>query len=147
MTRDEAIEALVDGFRRDLESQYDRLAKKYLAGNGTEARFQQYASCVADYFNLPKEELLSRKTRKREFSYARKLFWFICRTGKTALPYSFAAIAEKSGGFDHATVVYGVRTANDELLEYDAAFRHDAKAVVKNLDYELIKEGKRWTIK
>ena len=46
MTKAEAINALVDGFRRDLEESYDRLAKKYLAGNGTEARFQQYASVI-----------------------------------------------------------------------------------------------------
>lgn len=147
MNREEAIEALVDGFRRDLEQSYDRLSKKYITGNGTEARFNQYAYCVADYFNLPKDELLSRKTRKREFSYARKLFWFICRTGETALPYSLSAIAEKSGGFDHATVLYGIRTAKDELLEYDAAFLFDSKAVIKNLDYTLEKEGKKWTIK
>jgi chromosomal replication initiation ATPase DnaA len=146
MTKNEAIDSLVEEFRRDLEESYDNIRRKYITGNGTRARFEYYASIVSEYFNIPKDTLLSKSTRKREYTYARKLLWFICRTGKTSIPYSFSALGENTGGYNHATVLYGIRTT-EELLDYDNTFRFDAKTVISSLEYSLEKQGRKWTIK
>ncbi len=83
---------------------------------------------VCDYFNITREELLS-KTRRRNIVQARQIAMYLSRN---LLNCSLSTIGEELGGKDHATVMHACSTVTD-LMSTDRGFRKYVNDIEKML--------------
>ncbi len=101
---------------------------------------QRIKELVEDYFNLD----LSEKTRKRNIVHIRFLYYNLAYNHASD-GMSLTAVGKTIGGFDHATVLYGLRQYKN-LYEFDRAFRNRINPFLNEVEEELNKnsiEGKR----
>ena len=101
---------------------------------------QRIKDLVEDYFNLD----LSEKTRKRNVVHIRFLYYNLAYNHASD-GMSLTAVGNTIGGFDHATVLYGLRQYKN-LYEFDRAFRNRINPFLNEVEEELNKssvEGKR----
>lgn len=101
---------------------------------------QRIKELVEDYFNVD----LSEKTRKRKIVHIRFLYYNLAYNHASD-GMSLTAVGQTIGGFDHATVLYGLRQYNN-LYEFDKLFRKRINPFLNEVEYELSKstiEGKR----
>lgn len=86
------------------------------------------ACTVADSCGLTVAQMLTR-CRKRELASARQiLFWMLRRL--TDMTYNDIADAL---GFNHSTVIYGVRKV-DDLMSIDRAFHDNVNRIRKTIE-------------
>lgn len=83
---------------------------------------------VCDYFNISKDEMLSR-TRKRNIVQARQIAMYMSRN---LINCSLSSIGAGIGGKDHATVLHACTTVSD-LLATDKVFRQYVSDIEKTL--------------
>ena len=86
----------------------------------TETKVNFILKKSATAFNTTVEKLKSR-TRERNIVYARHISRKIIYEQMKGV-LSFEAIGERTGGYDHSTVIHSVRTANN-LIETNKEFR------------------------
>ena len=101
---------------------------------------QRIKELVEDYFNLD----LSEKTRKRNVVHIRFLYYNLAYNHASD-GMSLTAVGNTIGGFDHATVLYGLRQYK-HLYEFDRAFRNRINPFLNEVEEELnisSIEGKR----
>lgn len=65
---------------------------------------------ICDIFNLSIDEFTS-KNRERKLVIPRQFFYFFCK--KILLKISLNKIGEHAGGYNHATVLHGIKTINN----------------------------------
>ena len=85
----------------------------------TEIDINRVQQSVCDYFNISREDLLS-KSRKRQIVQARQIAMFLSRN--LISNCSLATIGQEIGGKDHATVLHACTTVSD-LMSTDKVFR------------------------
>ena len=85
----------------------------------TEIDIDRVQQSVCDYFNISREDLLS-KSRKRQIVQARQIAMFLSRN--LISNCSLATIGQEIGGKDHATVLHACTTVSD-LMSTDKVFR------------------------
>ncbi len=99
-----------------------------IGDKGRELSIGQVQQVVCDYFNITKEEMLSR-TRKRNIVQARQIAMYMSRS---LINCSLTAIGAESGGKDHATVLHACSTVAD-LMVTDKAFKQYVSDIEKTL--------------
>jgi chromosomal replication initiation ATPase DnaA len=83
---------------------------------------------IAESFGID-EKKLTQKTRVREVVDARYFyFWYLRQVSKN----SFQDIGEMCGGYNHATVIHGTRTA-ETLMKVDREYKFKAESALTNL--------------
>ncbi|MGN0191426.1 MAG: helix-turn-helix domain-containing protein, partial [Candidatus Cryptobacteroides sp.] len=97
----------------------------------TELTIQGVQKAVCDYFNISREEMLS-KTRKRNIVQARQISMFVSRN---LINCSLSTIGSETGGKDHATVVHACATVAD-LMSTDKMFRQYVTDIEKKLSLQ-----------
>lgn len=85
----------------------------------TEINIDKVQSAVCEYFNLTREDLLS-KSRKRQIVQARQIAMYLSRN--LISNCSLATIGAEIGGKDHATVLHSCVTVSD-LMSTDKVFK------------------------
>ena len=93
-----------------------------------EISIAQVQQVVCDYFNISKEEMLS-KTRKRNIVQARQISMYMSRN---LINCSLSAIGAETGGKDHATVLHACSTVTD-LIATDKVFKQYVSDIEKVL--------------
>ena len=63
---------------------------------------------------------ISKKSRLRDIVHARYLYFTLCRENTMA---SFKKIADSLGGFNHATVLHGVKCFKETIIAYDKHYK------------------------
>ena len=92
---------------------------------------QKIKELVEDYFNLD----LSEKTRKRNVVHIRFLYYNLAYNHASD-GMSLTAVGQTIGGFDHATVLYGLRQYKN-LYEFDKPFRRTVNPFLNEIEEEL----------
>lgn len=85
----------------------------------TEINIEKVQSTVCDYFNISREDILS-KSRKRQIVQARQIAMYLSRN--LISNCSLATIGAEIGGKDHATVLHACTTVSD-LMSTDKVFK------------------------
>ena len=93
-----------------------------------ELSIAQVQQVVCDYFNISKEDMLS-KTRKRNIVQARQISMYMSRN---LINCSLSAIGAETGGKDHATVLHACSTVTD-LIATDKVFKQYVTDIEKVL--------------
>ena len=93
-----------------------------------ELTIQGVQKAVCDYFNITREEMLS-KTRKRNIVQARQISMYMSRS---LINCSLSTIGTETGGKDHATVLHACTTVAD-LMSTDKTFRQYVADIEKSL--------------
>tara|TARA_R110000751_G_scaffold26901_3_gene71529 strand:+ start:9546 stop:9959 length:414 start_codon:yes stop_codon:yes gene_type:complete len=71
---------------------------------------------VCREFNVTKEDVIDKRSRKREFAFPRHIMMFI---GQIVFEkYTLKKIGSKFGGYDHATVLHAKKAVLD-IISYD----------------------------
>ena len=91
-------------------------------------RTKRIKELVEDHFDVD----LSSKTRRRTVVHCRFLYYH--------LAYNHSSEGQTVGGFDHATVLYGVRQY-ENLYKYDKSFRNRFDPFLRTIDEELSKSS------
>lgn len=94
-----------------------------------EVTIDKVEQVVCDYFNISKEDLLS-KSRKRNIVQARQLAMYMSRN--LISNCSLSTIGTELGGKDHATVLHACTTVSD-LMSTDKIFRQYVTDIEKLL--------------
>lgn len=94
---------------------------------------QRIKELVEDYFNVD----LSEKTRKRELVHIRFLYYNLAYHHASD-GLSLTAVGKTIGGFDHATVLYGLRQYKN-LYEFDKPFRRRFNPFLNEIEEEINK--------
>ena len=92
---------------------------------------QRIKELVEDYFNVD----LSEKSRKRELVHIRFLYYHLAYH-YAADGTSLTAVGNTIGGFDHATVLYGLRQYKN-LYEFDKPFRRRVNPFLNEIEEEI----------
>ena len=92
---------------------------------------QKIKELVEDYYNVN----LSEKTRRRHVVHFRFLYYHLAYNHASD-GYSLDAIGKTLGGFDHATVLYGIKQYKD-LYEFDKRFREMVNPFLNELEQEM----------
>lgn len=93
-----------------------------------ELTIDKVQNVVCDYFNISKEELVS-KSRKRKIVQARQIAMYMTRN---LINCSLSVIGAEIGGKDHATVLHACSTVSD-LMSIDRVFRQYVTDIEKML--------------
>ena len=93
-----------------------------------ELTIAQVQQVVCDYFNISRDEMLSR-TRKRNIVQARQIAMYMSRN---LINCSLSSIGAEIGGKDHATVLHACSTVTD-LISTDKVFRQYVSDIEKAL--------------
>ena len=141
----EAIETLVSEFRERLIANHEMMHKTAAEEGSAPLRFRNIAQRVADYFGLDVEKLLSRETRLSEYVRARQIIYWLTREELMNLPYSLNKLGELMGGFNHATILNGLRRF-DEDMEYERSFKIDVNNITRPMGFEVVKKGQRFKL-
>lgn len=110
------------------------LAKEALASilpeNNVENNFEisNIQRVVAEYYRVP-VEMLSSKSRKKEFVYPRQIAMYLTRT---LTNHSFPKIGKDFGNRDHTTVMHAIDKINKHL-EFDVNLKKDIDKLIKKL--------------
>jgi hypothetical protein len=96
-------------------------------------RTNRIKELVEDHFDVD----LSSKTRRRTVVHCRFLYYHLAYNHSSE-GQSFASVGKTVGGFDHATVLYGVRQY-ENLYKYDKSFRNRFDPFLRTIDEELSK--------
>lgn len=92
---------------------------------------QRIKELVEDYFNVD----LSEKVRNRELVHIRFLYYNLAyHHAEDGM--SLTAVGNTIGGFDHATVLYGLRQYKN-LYEFDKPFRRTVNPFLNEIEEEL----------
>lgn len=92
---------------------------------------QRIKELVEDYFNVD----LSEKVRNRELVHIRFLYYNLAyHHAEDGM--SLTAVGKTIGGFDHATVLYGLRQYKN-LYEFDKPFRRTVNPFLNEIEEEL----------
>lgn len=83
---------------------------------------------VVDYFDITREEILS-KTRRKDISYPRQILMYLLRE---ELDLTYPTIGSVLGGRDHSTVMHA-HTKIKETLEYDAPLEQEIRTLRNRL--------------
>jgi hypothetical protein len=86
---------------------------------------------VENHFNIN----LSIKSRERTLVHSRFLYYHLAYNYSSD-GYSLAKIGKTLGGFDHATVLYGIKKYKD-LYEFDKRFRQMVNPVIEIVNSQL----------
>lgn len=97
----------------------EMVTKKIIGDTTVELSIDKVQSAVCDYFNITREDILSR-TRKRQIVQARQIAMYLSR--KLVPNCSLSSIGAEIGGKDHATVLHACTTVGD-LMATDRLFR------------------------
>jgi chromosomal replication initiator protein len=92
---------------------------------------------VCQYYTLDFYEL-TEKTRKRNIVFARQMGMVICREYSPQL--SLNNIGDYLGGFDHTTVIHGVRAISN-ILATEPEMMKQKNDIVKLINSNLMIEG------
>lgn len=84
--------------------------------------------CIADYFNLPVEQLTGKR-RDRRTAVARQIAMFLLRQEGN---YSFSEIGRELGNRNHATVVYGCQKISSEI-RVDSKLSHQISEITDRI--------------
>ncbi len=95
-----------------------KVIDKFVKSTPKEITIEYIQKVVCDYFNIPHDKINS-KTRKREIVQARQLAMYFA---KNFTKSSLAAIGNKCGNKDHATVLHACKTVRN-LTDTDKNFR------------------------
>ncbi|MDZ7371193.1 MAG: chromosomal replication initiator protein DnaA [candidate division KSB1 bacterium] len=88
---------------------------------------------TADYFHIP-DDLLRAKTRKQEIVMARQIAMYLC---KQMTDSSLKTIGLHFGGRDHSTVIHGVSTIEQLMLE-DPKVREQVENIKNKIEIALL---------
>ena len=102
---------------------------KIVGEEETEVSMETIISTVCEYFNITREQMLSR-SRVRQIVQARQIAMYVCRNLVSGC--SLATIGAELGGRDHATVLHGCTTVAD-LMMTDRSFRQYVTDIEKML--------------
>lgn len=142
----ELLDALVEEFRASLTKKFTNTKATFLNIKGADDTFELYAKTIADYYCIDVDVILNKVTRISMVKTAKQTLWWLCRTGESALPYSFAKLGEICGGMHHATVLHGVRRLSDDV-NFDSQIRRDTTEICKLLGFTIEKVGMNYTTK
>ena len=92
---------------------------KIVGEEETEVSMETIISTVCEYFNITREQMLSR-SRVRQIVQARQIAMYECRN--LIQNCSLSTIGAELGGKDHATVLHACTTVHD-LMSTDKLFR------------------------
>jgi chromosomal replication initiator protein len=92
---------------------------KIVGEEETEVSMETIISTVCEYFNITREQMLSR-SRVRQIVQARQIAMYECRN--LSPNCSLSTIGSELGGKDHATVLHACSTVQD-LMSTDRGFR------------------------
>ena len=106
----------------------EKITEKIVGEQKTEITIDKVQTVVCDYFNISREDLLS-KTRKRQIVQARQIAMYMSRS---LINCSLSTIGAEIGGKDHATVLHACTTVND-LMATDKTFRQYVTDIEKIL--------------
>jgi chromosomal replication initiator protein len=106
----------------------ETITSKIVGEQKSELTIDSVQKVVCDYFNITREELLS-KTRKRQIVQARQIAMYMART---LINCSLSTIGTEIGGKDHATVLHACTTVSD-LMTTDKTFRQYVTDIEKIL--------------
>ena len=138
------IDELVEEFRKSITMKFAASRAVLMNTRGADAAFHTYASCIADYFCIDKNKMLSKETRTTDYRLGRQILWWFCRTGESSLPFSSTKVGHLSGLFDHATVLHGVKKIDCDI-DYDFQTNRDVKSICELLGFKLVKVGMNYT--
>ena len=95
------------------------ITSKIVGEEETQISMETIISCVCEYFNITREQMLS-KSRLRQIVQARQIAMYECRS---LIPNcSLSTIGAELGGKDHATVLHACSTVQN-LMSTDKLFR------------------------
>lgn len=96
----------------------ETISKQIVGENETEISIEKVQNTVCEYFNITKEDILS-KSRKRNIVQARQIAMYLSRN---LLNCSLSTIGAELGGKDHATVMHACSTVSD-MISTDKTFK------------------------
>lgn len=105
-------------------AQVKRILKDLTRGQVKTANPDKIISCVASFYNLNSQDLLSG-TRRKEVAYPRQVAMYLLRKD---LKKPFTSIGQFFGGRDHTTVIYAYNKIEEEVGE-EASISEDIEAI------------------
>lgn len=141
----EAIETLVSEFRERLIANHNMICQIASEEGSAPLRFANITQRVSDYFGLSVDKLVSRETRLAEYVKARSIVYWLTRQELTKLPYSLNKLGEMMGGFNHATILHGLRRFDDSM-DYEAGFATDVNNIVNPMGFEIVKKATKYKL-
>ncbi len=105
-----------------------KMIGKYVRNIRQEISIDYIIKVVSEHFNITEEDIMS-KSRKREVVQARQLVMYF---SKNLTKNSLSAIGLQCGKKNHATVLYAIKTVEDQK-EYDKKFREHMKEIERKL--------------
>lgn len=114
---------------RDMMELAESITSNLVREVKTEINIDKVQSAVCEYFNLTREDLLS-KSRKRQIVQARQIAMYLSRN--LISNCSLATIGAEIGGKDHATVLHSCVTVSD-LMSTDKVFKKYVSDIETNL--------------
>jgi chromosomal replication initiator protein len=106
----------------------EKVTENIVGEEHNELTIDKVQRVVCDYFNVTKEDLLS-KTRKRNIVQARQIAMYMSRN---LISCSLSTIGAEIGGKDHATVLHACNTVTD-LMSTDKTFKQYVSDIEKIL--------------
>ena len=106
----------------------ERITGKIVGEDKSEVTIAKVQKTVCEYFNIPKEILLS-KSRKRQIVQARQIAMYMTRS---LVGCSLSTIGAELGGKDHATVLHACNTVSD-LMSTEKLFKQYVTDIEKML--------------
>jgi chromosomal replication initiation ATPase DnaA len=139
----EAVEVLVDAYRKELIEDIKRRKRMSLTNNSND-KYEYYRDCIADYFGMSKQKAFNIKSRQETVIFCRHLLAWFCRVGETSIPFSMQYLSELIGYKTHSSVHHSLNE-----MEARLCFTHNDRVVTNNIlemmGYELVKENDRYT--